>query len=92
MAGKRFSSTLRVANAHVAVTPSDTTNSTTELPSTVTGLYVGGAGAVKAIMRGTNDAGVVYAAVPVGTFLRGNFKYVLATGTAATNIVAQYIV
>lgn len=65
-----------------AVTPSDSD----DLASPGVGLYVGGAGAVAAILE---DGGTVtFTAVPVGTHLPYIFKRILATGTTATNLVA----
>lgn len=66
----------------VAVTPSDTVNLD---GFTVKALYVGGAGAIAAVING---AVVSFPAVPVGTVLPIATTRVNATGTAATNIVA----
>lgn len=63
------------------VTPSDTAS----LPANVIGLYVGGAGTVKASGQ---DGTVGTFVVAAGQYLTGTFRRVLATGTTATNIVA----
>jgi hypothetical protein len=68
----------------VAITPSDATNFT---DGACHAIYVGGAGAVVAIVNGT---AVTFAAVPVGTILEIRATRVNATGTAATNLVALY--
>lgn len=79
------------ASAHAAVTPSDTESNATQLPASTIGIYVGGAGNIAAEMWGDTTE-VVYAAVPVGTFLRGNFRYIKSTLTTATLMVVQYVV
>lgn len=84
MAGHSFNRGARVANAHIAVTPSDVT----ELPSTTVALWVGGAGNVDAVMWGGTDE-CAYDTVAAGSYLEGNFRYVKAS-TTATLIVAQY--
>jgi hypothetical protein len=66
-----------------AVTPSDT------VPLAVASkrLWIGGAGNVALItVRGV---AVTYASVPAGTYLQVRAKQVMATGTTATNIVAE---
>lgn len=68
----------------VAVTPSDATNFA---QGKCRALYVGGAGAVVAVVGGT---AVTFAAVPVGTTLNIGATRVNATSTTATNIVALY--
>ena len=50
-------------------------------------IYVGGAGAVVALVGG---AAVTFAAVPVGTTLKVSATRVNATSTTATNLVALY--
>lgn len=68
-----------------AVTPHDT-NPIADPPK---GLYVGGAGNIT--MRGMNDtADTVWAGVPAGTVLPFRARYVRATGTSATFILALY--
>lgn len=64
------------------VTPSDTTS----LGPTI-GLYVGGAGTVKASGLGGAVGTFVCQA---GQVIPGEFRQVLATGTTATSIVAMY--
>jgi hypothetical protein len=62
------------------VTPSDST----AIGQTI-GLYIGGAGTVKA--KGVD--GVIGTFIcQAGQYLIGNFSYVMATGTTATSIVA----
>jgi len=68
----------------VAITPSDATNFT---EGACHAIYVGGAGAVVAVVNGT---AITFAAVPVGTVLQLRATRVNATGTAATNLVALY--
>jgi hypothetical protein len=65
-----------------AITPSDTINLVT--PARM--VYVGGAGAVAAVMR--SGAVVTFAAVPVGTVLPIQVARINATSTTATNLVA----
>ena len=68
-----------------AITPSDST----DLAGGVcNGIYVGGTGAVAAVMM--DDTVVTLAAVPAGVILPLIAKRVNATGTAATNFVALY--
>lgn len=66
----------------VAVTPSDST-----VLGKTRAIYVGGAGALAVTINGVN---VTLAAVPAGTTLPISVTKVLATGTAATSIVALY--
>lgn len=68
----------------VAVTPSDATNFA---DGACHAIYVGGAGAVVAIVSGV---AITFAAVPVGTTLRVRATRVNATNTTATNLVALY--
>jgi hypothetical protein len=65
-----------------AIMPSDTINLVT--PARM--VYVGGAGAVAAVMR--SGAVVTFAAVPVGTVLPIQVARINATSTTATNLVA----
>lgn len=67
-----------------AVTPSDTA----QLAFVTKRLWVGGAGNVTLITVGGET--VEYASVPAGTYLRVRAAQVKATGTTATNIVAEY--
>lgn len=69
----------------VAVTPADGT----DLPRGIcNGIYVGGAGAVAVITEAGST--VTFAAVPVGTLLQIRARRILATGTAATLMLAMY--
>jgi hypothetical protein len=75
---------LAPASDAAAVTKSDT------VPLTVASkrLWIGGVGDVNLItVKGTT---VKYSAVPAGTYLRVRATQVLATGTTATNIVAEF--
>lgn len=67
----------------VTCTPSDATDLTG-----CVGLYVGGTGNVS--VRTLNDSGttVVFATVPAGSLLPGNFTRVMAATTATTILVA----
>ena len=66
-----------------AVTPNDATN----LPETTVSLYVGTAGTLKVTFE--DDSTVTYAAIAAGRHpLR--VKRVWATGTSASNIVAEF--
>jgi hypothetical protein len=67
-----------------AITPHDSTDIA---GGPTKAIYVGGAGAVVAVMNG---AAVTFAAVPVGTVLRIKATRVNATSTTATNLVALY--
>ena len=75
---------LSSAEQAYAVTPSDATNFT---QGKCKALYIGGAGAVVAVVGG---AAVTFAAVPVGTTLWVAATRVNSTSTTATNIVALY--
>lgn len=66
-----------------AITPSDTVN----LPRETRRVYVGGAGAVVAIIGG---AAVTFAAVPAGSLLPIAASRINATGTTASNLVALF--
>lgn len=68
----------------VAITPHDSTNFT---DGACHAIYVGGAGAIVAIVSGS---AVTFAAVPVGTVLRIRATRVNSTNTTATNLVALY--
>lgn len=71
------------------VTPSDTD----PLPVVCDALYVGGAGDVTVQMQPdatSPSAPVTFTAVPVGTVLPIRTAQVMATGTAATNLVALW--
>lgn len=75
---------LSPASQAAAVTPSDTL----ALPTASKRLWVGGAGNVTLITTG--GATVTYTGVPAGTYLKVRANQVKATGTTATNIVAEY--
>lgn len=68
----------------VTVTASDDTDLTGSI-----GLYVGVAGNVSARTLNNASTTVVFVAVPVGTFIPGNFTRVMAA-TTATSILAAY--
>lgn len=67
----------------VTVTPSDATDLTGSI-----GLYVGGTGDVSARTLNNPGTTVVFATVPAGTFIPGNFTRVMAATTATTILVA----
>ena len=67
-----------------AVTPSDSA----QLAFASKRLWVGGAGNVTLVTVGGET--VEYASVPAGTYLNVRAVQVKATGTTATNIVAEY--
>lgn len=67
----------------VTVTPSDDTDLTGSI-----GLYVGGTGNVSARTLNNASTTVVFATVPAGTFIAGNFTRVMAATTATTILVA----
>lgn len=72
------------ASDGAAVTPSDTEL----LPVASKRLWIGGAGNVSLVtVRGT---ALTYTAVPAGTYLQVRAQQVKATGTSASNIVAEY--
>ena len=71
------------ATRALAVTPSDTV----DLTWISRALYVGVAGDVKVDMA-DSGTGIVFKAVPAGTFMPIRAKRVYATGTTATNLVA----
>jgi hypothetical protein len=75
---------LSPASHAAAVTPSDSA----DLPTASKRLWVGGAGAVALVTVGGDT--VTYAGVPAGTYLKVRAARVKATGTTATNIVAEY--
>lgn len=66
------------------ITPSDTE----ELPETPKGLYVGTGGTV--VLRGVNGAAdVTYKNLGDGSYIAVRARYVRATGTTATDLVAE---
>jgi hypothetical protein len=68
----------------VAVTPHDVN----ALPSAAKRLYVGATGDV--VLRAVDSvADVTYKAVPTGAYISVRAAYVRATGTTATNILAE---
>jgi hypothetical protein len=64
-------------------TPSDATDLTGSL-----GLYIGGTGAVAARTLNNSGATITFSAVPVGTFIPGNFTRVMAATTATLILIA----
>ena len=75
---------LSPASDGAAVTPNDNTDLTTAAKR----LWVGGAGNVAlTTIRGTS---LSYLGVPAGTYLFVRTARVLATGTTATNILAEF--
>lgn len=75
---------LSPADAAAAVTPSDSA----ALPYASKRLWIGGAGNVSLVTVG--GSAVTYQSVPAGTYLQVRAQQVKATGTTATNIVAEY--
>ncbi len=75
---------LSPASLAAAVTPSNTV----ALPIASKRLWVGGAGNVSLVTTG--GAAVTYVGVPAGTYLNVRAAQVNATGTTATNIIAEY--
>lgn len=75
---------LSPASNAAAVTPSDST----PLAIASKRLWIGGAGNVKLTTVGATT--VTYTGVPAGTYLQVRAAQVFATGTTATNIVAEY--
>ncbi len=67
-----------------AVTPSDTEN----LPVASKRLWIGGAGNVALVT--VNGTALFYTTVPAGTYLQVRAQQVKATGTTATDIIAEY--
>jgi hypothetical protein len=67
-----------------AVAPSDTAN----LPVASKRLWIGGAGNVSLVT--VNGTALTYTAVPAGTYLQVRAQQVKATGTTATDIIAEY--
>lgn len=68
----------------VACTKSDATDVTGSI-----GLYVGGTGDV-AVKTLNYDTSVTFSAVPVGTFIPGNFTRIMSTNTTATLMLLAY--
>lgn len=67
-----------------AVTPDDSN----DLPNASKRLWVGGAGNVALVTVG--GSAVTYVGVPAGTYLPVRAAQVKATGTTATDIIAEY--
>ncbi len=67
----------------VTCTPSDAT----DIEGSV-GLYVGGTGNVSVRCLNAPSTTVVFATVPAGTFIPGNFTRVMAATTATTILIA----
>jgi hypothetical protein len=72
------------ASDGAAVSPSDSQN----LAVASKRLWIGGAGNVALVT--VKGAALTYTAVPAGTYLNVRAQQVKATGTTATNIVAEY--
>ena len=72
------------ASLAAEVIPSDVA----ALPIASKRLWVGGAGNV--VLITTGGVSVTYAGVPAGTYLNVRATQVNATGTTATNIIAEY--
>jgi hypothetical protein len=68
----------------VAIVPSDTV----DLPIAPRRLWIGGAGNVT--INTLAGRSLTYTAVPAGTYLQIRAARVFATGTTATNIVAEF--
>ena len=66
------------------VTPSDSA----PLPIASKRLWVGGAGNVSLVTTG--GVAIIYSGVPAGSYLQVRAAQVNATGTTATNIIAEY--
>jgi hypothetical protein len=64
-----------------AITPADNT----ELPEITRGIYVGGPGNVRAVLR--SGADVTFSGLPAGTVLPLRARSIQATGTTATALV-----
>ena len=75
---------LSPASMAADVTPSDSA----PLPIASKRLWVGGAGDVSIVTTG--GVSVTYAGVPAGTYLNVRAAQVNATGTTATDIIAEY--
>jgi len=75
---------LSPASNAAAVTPSDTN----DLAFASKRLWIGGTGAVKVNTVGGST--VTYTGVPAGAYLNVRASRVFATGTTATNIIAEY--
>jgi hypothetical protein len=75
---------LAPAQHAAAVVPSDSST----LAFVTKQLYVGAAGNVTVIMA--DGTSVTYTAVPAGSYLRIRVAQVKATGTTATNLVAEW--
>ena len=75
---------LAPARHAAAVTPSDSTT----LGFVTKRLFIGATGNVTVVMA--DGSSVTYTAVPAGSYLRIRVSQVKATGTTATNIVAEW--
>jgi hypothetical protein len=74
----------QIPSRWVTCTPSDSADLTGSI-----GLYVGGTGNVSARTLNNPADTIVFAAVPAGTFIPGNFTRVMAA-TAATSILVAF--
>lgn len=83
--------TVSPSRAAAAVTPSDTVDFT---PTYAKRLYIGTTGDVAVIPVNNyalaNTTPVIYHAVPAGTYLNIQVARVMATGTTASNITAEF--
>jgi hypothetical protein len=77
-------STLCPARGAVQVTPSDQN----ELNFISTRLWIGGGGSVAVTLA--DGSSCTYFCVPAGSYLTIRARRVLATGTSATDIIAEY--
>ena len=79
------------ARRSAVVTPSNTTDATTDL-GPVRGLYIGGTGGDVVCRLKGDDANRTFTGIPAGTVLPFRVQYVIATSTtvSANNIIALY--
>lgn len=75
---------LSPASHAAAVIPSDSA----DLPTSSKRLWIGSAGNVALVTVGGDS--VTYNSVPAGSYLQVRARRVMATGTTASNIVAEY--
>lgn len=73
----------QIPSRWVTCTPSDSTDLTGSI-----GLYVGGTGNVSVQCLNAAGVTVVFATVPAGSLIPGNFTRVMAATTATTILVA----
>ncbi len=82
MAADTFERNYGITTA-VNVVPSDGIDLSTEFTR---GLYIGGTGALRVLMRDGND--VTFSKIAAGSFVPLVVSRVFSTGTTATNIIA----